>query len=81
MNSNVGVIQQWWVKVRKMTHGESGSLICHGLHKGQGLRGGRANVINPTLLETPNGRTLVSGHEPSIASGIQQAWSQKYQHI
>lgn len=52
-----------------MAHGKSGPLICHGYHKGQGLRGRGANVINPTVLETPNGRTLVSGHEPSIASG------------
>lgn len=56
------------VKVRKMTHGEGGPLICHRFHKGQGLGGGRANVINPTLLETANGRALVSGHEPPAAS-------------
>lgn len=50
-----------------MTHGESGPLVCHGPHKGQGLVGGRANVIDPTLLETPDGGTLVGGHEPSPA--------------
>lgn len=52
-----------------MAHGESGPLICHGHHKGQGLGGRRADVINPTVSETPNGRTLVGGHEPSIAPG------------
>lgn len=50
------------VKVRKMTHGESGSLICHGHHKGQGLWGGRANIINPTFLEPADGRALIGGH-------------------
>lgn len=56
--------------MRKMTHGESGPLICHGLHEGQGLGGGRANVINPTFLETSNGRALVCGNEPPVASDM-----------
>lgn len=51
-----------------MTHCESGPLICHGHHEGKGLRSGRADVIYPTLLETADGRTLVSGHKPFIAS-------------
>lgn len=51
-----------------MTHGEDDPLICHGLHEGQGLGGGRANVIHATLLETTDGRTLIRGHEPSSAS-------------
>lgn len=65
---NTGITLHFGVKVRKMTHGESGPLVCHRLHKGQGLGGRRANVVHPTLLETAKGCTLVGGHEPSVAS-------------
>lgn len=49
--------------MRKMTHGASGSLICHGADEGQGLSGGRANVVHPTPLEAADGGALVGGHE------------------
>lgn len=51
-----------------MTHGEHDSLISHGLYKRQGFTGGRANVVYSTLLETPYGRTLVSGDKSPPAS-------------
>lgn len=53
--------------MRKMTHGASGSLICHGVDKGQGLSRGRANVVHPTPLEAADGGTLVGGHELPVA--------------
>lgn len=56
------------VKVRKMTHSESGPLIGHWNDKGQGLWSSRANVIYPTFLETPNRCALIGGHKPSTAS-------------
>lgn len=68
MEGNVGIALHVGVKVRKMTHGESAPLVCHRLHKGQGLGGRRANVVHPTLMETAEGCALVGGHQPSVAS-------------
>lgn len=53
--------------MRKMTHGASGPLIRHGADEGQGLGGGRANVVHPTSLEAADGGALVGGHEPPVA--------------
>lgn len=50
-----------------MTHGASGSLICHGVDEGQGLSGGRANVVHPTPLEATEGGALVGGNELAVA--------------
>lgn len=50
-----------------MTHGASGSLICHRADEGQGLSGGRANVVHPTPLEAADGGALVGGSELTVA--------------
>lgn len=68
IKGNVGIVLHFGVKVRKVTCSESAPLIRHRLHKGQGLGGGRADVVYATLLETTERRTLVGVHEPSVAS-------------
>lgn len=50
-----------------MTHGASGSPICHGADEGQGLSGCRTNVVHPTPLEAADGGALVSGHKFPVA--------------
>lgn len=67
MDGNVAITLHVGVKVRKMTHGKSGPLVCHRLDKGQGLGGRGANVVHPTLSETAKGCTLVGVHEPFVA--------------
>lgn len=65
---NVGIALHFGVRVGKVSYSERAPLIRHRLHKGQGLGGGRANVVHPALLEAAEGRALVGGHQPSVAS-------------